>query len=149
MGVEAWLFVFLGGLLATFAVLVLVLDYVEQNSRVDAVILGATFAFLAGLGLVFGYQLGDGAPERHPDTGAYQAVTDCEADTNKHAFKCLVRQDGVDDEMFVVVNVYNVDAIARGNWLRLEKQDNGWYNVFRVDPKYLEPYKDKTCPVQK
>lgn len=148
MGVAAWMFVFLGGLVAIFAVLMLILDYVDQGSHFDASLVGAIFALVAGLCLVFGYELGDGKPEDHPDTGVYQAASDCLIGLEPNGFECAVWPDGTGRRIFINIRTHTPSPIKYGQWFRLERVDSGWYDVFRVDPEYLEKCTAESCPLQ-
>lgn len=149
MGVAAWMFVFLGGLVAIFAVLMLILDYVDQSSHFDASLVGAIFALVAGLCLVFGYELGDGRAEEHPDSGVYQAASDCLLNLEPDTFDCAVWVNGAGRPNLIHVKTFFAEPIKYGQWFRLDAVDNGLYNIYRVDSRYLEKCTAQSCPVQK
>lgn len=148
MGVAAWMFAFVGGLVAIFSLIILIADHAEQNSSADAMLVSCIIALVAGLCLVFGYSLGDGKAEEHPDSGVYQAASDCLVNLEPDTFDCAVWVNGTGRPNLVHVRTFFAEPIKYGNWFRMEAVDNGLYNVYRVDPASLEKCGAKSCPVR-
>lgn len=148
MGVAAWAFVLVGGLVAISSLIILIADHAEQNSPADAILVSCVFALVAGLCLVFGYSLGDGRAEEHPDSGIYQAASDCLLNLEPDTLDCAVWVNSTGRPALIHVKTFFAEPIKYGNWFRLEAVDNGLYNVYRVDPAGLEKCTDESCPVR-